>query len=159
MTVIQTGAIAAVGVRVRGLRLRDLPALEDNSSAIYAALGVGGANAAQFRRHRRIEDAAERSCRSCCSPGLLFIAVGGLMGQRPPPGRRRRPAAARFGLAMIFVLLTYGGWNEAAYLAGEVRDPPPQHDAHPGRRASSQSPCCTLLVNLGYLAALGPGEA
>ena len=23
---------------------------------------------------------------------------------------------------MIFVLLTYGGWNEAAYLAGEVRD-------------------------------------
>src|SRR4030067_835028 len=24
---------------------------------------------------------------------------------------------------MIFVLLTYGGWNEAAYIAGEGRDP------------------------------------
>jgi amino acid transporter len=24
---------------------------------------------------------------------------------------------------MIFVLLTYGGWNEAAYLSGELRDP------------------------------------
>jgi amino acid transporter len=28
-----------------------------------------------------------------------------------------------FGLVMVFVLLTYGGWNEAAYLSGEVRDP------------------------------------
>jgi basic amino acid/polyamine antiporter, APA family len=24
---------------------------------------------------------------------------------------------------MVFVLLTYGGWNEAAYLSGELRDP------------------------------------
>jgi len=27
-----------------------------------------------------------------------------------------------FGMGMVFVLLTYGGWNEAAYLAGELRD-------------------------------------
>jgi amino acid transporter len=26
------------------------------------------------------------------------------------------------GLAMVFVLLTYGGWNEAAYLSAELRD-------------------------------------
>jgi amino acid transporter len=26
------------------------------------------------------------------------------------------------GLAMVFVLLTYGGWNETAYLSGEMRD-------------------------------------
>ena len=26
-----------------------------------------------------------------------------------------------FGLAMVFVLLTYGGWNEAAYISAEVR--------------------------------------
>jgi amino acid transporter len=26
-------------------------------------------------------------------------------------------------MAMIFVLLTYGGWNEAAYLSGELREP------------------------------------
>jgi amino acid transporter len=32
------------------------------------------------------------------------------------------PAHASFGLAMVFVLLTYGGWNEAAYLSAEVRD-------------------------------------
>jgi len=30
---------------------------------------------------------------------------------------------AAFGLAMIFVLFTYGGWNEMAYVGAEVRDP------------------------------------
>ena len=29
-----------------------------------------------------------------------------------------------FGLAMVFVLLTYGGWNEAAYVSAEVRGGP-----------------------------------
>lgn len=32
------------------------------------------------------------------------------------------PSAAGFGLAMVFVLLTYGGWNEAAYISTELRD-------------------------------------
>jgi APA family basic amino acid/polyamine antiporter len=27
-----------------------------------------------------------------------------------------------FGLAMVFVLLTYGGWNEAAYISAELKD-------------------------------------
>ena len=31
------------------------------------------------------------------------------------------PSAGLFGLAMVFVLLTYGGWNEAAYLSAELR--------------------------------------
>src|SRR5690606_38058576 len=29
---------------------------------------------------------------------------------------------AAFGLAMVFVLLTYGGWNEAAYISAELKD-------------------------------------
>jgi basic amino acid/polyamine antiporter, APA family len=32
-----------------------------------------------------------------------------------------RPSAAAFGLAMVFVLLTYGGWNEAAYISAELK--------------------------------------
>ncbi|MCZ7171581.1 hypothetical protein NK326_24635, partial [Salmonella enterica] len=34
------------------------------------------------------------------------------------------PETAAIGMAMIFVLLTYGGWNEAAYLTGELKDAP-----------------------------------
>lgn len=31
------------------------------------------------------------------------------------------PASSMWGLAMVFVLLTFGGWNEAAYLSAEMR--------------------------------------
>ena len=31
------------------------------------------------------------------------------------------PTFSAFGLAMVFVLLTYGGWNESAYISAEVR--------------------------------------
>jgi amino acid transporter len=55
---------------------------------------------------------------------------------------------------MIFVLLAYGGWNEAAYLAGEV---------HQGGRSMLRIlvvgvlavTALYLLVNVGYLAVLG----
>ncbi|MEJ7931429.1 amino acid permease [Ramlibacter sp. AN1015] len=32
------------------------------------------------------------------------------------------PGWAGFGLAMVFVLLTYGGWNEASYISAELKD-------------------------------------
>ncbi|MEW6022779.1 MAG: amino acid permease [Pseudomonadota bacterium] len=35
---------------------------------------------------------------------------------------RASAAPASWGMAMVFVLLTYGGWNEAAYISAEVRD-------------------------------------
>jgi len=34
----------------------------------------------------------------------------------------RQSASSNYGLAMVFVLLAYGGWNEAAYLSAEVKD-------------------------------------
>jgi len=58
--------------------------------------------------------------------------------------------------AMMFVFFTFGGWNEAAYLAGEVREP---------RRNMLKIlvggivavTLLYLVVNIGYLAALGQG--
>jgi basic amino acid/polyamine antiporter, APA family len=53
--------------------------------------------------------------------GLVLTFGGGAdFGEPPPPPG---PATGAAGLAMIFILLTYGGWNEAAYLSGEVREP------------------------------------
>ena len=40
----------------------------------------------------------------------------------PRPPLRRAPGLAAFGMAMVFVLLTYGGWNEAAYISAELKD-------------------------------------
>jgi amino acid transporter len=56
--------------------------------------------------------------------GALFvvIAVGFFSGVQAPPPAEAKPAGMGFGMAMIFVLLTYGGWNEAAYLSAEMRN-------------------------------------
>lgn len=57
--------------------------------------------------------------------GLLCVAVAGfvLSGDAPasPALFSSSPSLGMFGLAMVFVLLTYGGWNEAAYISAEVR--------------------------------------
>jgi basic amino acid/polyamine antiporter, APA family len=39
-----------------------------------------------------------------------------------PIGSAAAPSLAGFGMAMVFVLLTYGGWNEAAYISAEIKD-------------------------------------
>ncbi|MCK4563134.1 MAG: amino acid permease [Verrucomicrobia bacterium] len=56
--------------------------------------------------------------------GLLFIVVAGLLA----PGVREVPRLGGFSgdglrLAMILVLFTYGGWNEMAYVAAEIKNP------------------------------------
>jgi hypothetical protein len=58
MTVIQTGAIAAVAF-VFGDYASQIVSLGERSSAIYAGLSVVAPHGAQFRRYAAIEDAAE----------------------------------------------------------------------------------------------------
>jgi APA family basic amino acid/polyamine antiporter len=61
--------------------------------------------------------------------GLLLLVVAtlwllaGSQAAAPPAvaAPAANPGASSFGLAMVFVLLTYGGWNEAAYVSAEMR--------------------------------------
>jgi len=57
--------------------------------------------------------------------GLICVAVAGFMvsGDAPasPALFSTTPSLGMFGLGMVFVLLTYGGWNEAAYISAEVQ--------------------------------------
>lgn len=90
--------------------------------------------------------------------GLVAVAVAGFLA---PPLAEASPAAfssspplGLFGLAMVFVLLTYGGWNEAAYISAELRG---------GRRAIVPVLVISIailgllyvLVNLALLNGLG----
>ena len=153
MTVIQTGAIAAVAF-VFGDYASEMLRLGDKSSAIYAAVAVVALTALNVVGTRESKT-LQTVMQVLLFAGLAFIAVAGFLAGTPA---KAAPAAASgsFGLAMIFVLLTYGGWNEAAYLSGEVRDP---------RRNMIRIlvggilalTLIYLLVNLGYLAALGLG--
>ena len=63
--------------------------------------------------------------------GLLFVVLAGLVITLRAAGLDGAPSAAAptvppslagFGMAMVFVLLTYGGWNEAAYLSAELQN-------------------------------------
>lgn len=53
-----------------------------------------------------------------------FLAEPATASATPAPasGSTANAAPPSWGMAMVFVLLTYGGWNEAAYISAEVRD-------------------------------------
>ncbi len=56
----------------------------------------------------------------------LWLTAGSVAPQMPaaaaPAAAGSGPGLASFGLAMVFVLLTYGGWNEAGYISAELKD-------------------------------------
>ena len=151
ITVIQTGAIALVAF-VFGDYASELLSLGDNSAAIYAAFGVVALTLLNIAGTLQSK-VLQKILQTLLFLGLVVIGLAGLMtGGVPKPAEVGGGGA--FGLAMIFVLLTYGGWNEAAYLAGEVRD---------ARRNMTRIlvlgtviiSMLYLFVNIGYLAALG----
>lgn len=55
--------------------------------------------------------------------GLLGIVGTALLAKPAPAAIATTHATLPYSLALIFVLFTYGGWNEMAYVAGEVRNP------------------------------------
>jgi amino acid transporter len=154
MTVIQTGAIAAVAF-VFGEYASEIWRLGAHSTALYAALSVVALTLLNFAGTLQSK-LLQKVMEIALIAGLLFLAIAGLtVGGTPKPAA---PAAGGgdFLFAMMFVFFTFGGWNEAAYLAGEVREP---------RRNMLKIlvggivavTLLYLLVNLGYLAALGQG--
>jgi basic amino acid/polyamine antiporter, APA family len=54
--------------------------------------------------------------------GLLAIVAVALVGPGSPPSSAI-PESRPLSLALIFVLFTFGGWNEMAYVAAEVKNP------------------------------------
>jgi amino acid transporter len=64
------------------------------------------------------------------------------------------PSWSGIGLAMIFVLFTYGGWNDGAYISAEVRD----RERNMSRALFLSIGLVTVLyvlVNLAYVKGLG----
>lgn len=57
--------------------------------------------------------------------GLLLVAMSVFWIDAPasitPPAFSSTPPLGLLGLAMVFVLLTFGGWNESAYISAELK--------------------------------------
>lgn len=126
MTVIQTGSLALIAF-VFGDYASNILDLGAYSSAIYAAFIIillTGINLVSTKHSGR----SQMGLTSAIVILTVFIAVSGLITSSPADisgitltnttGSLFTGGSA--GAAMIFVLLTYGGWNEAAYLSGEL---------------------------------------
>ena len=151
MTVVQTGAIAAVAFVFGDYAQQILP-LGAQGAAIYGALGVAALTAINLvgTPHSK---GLQKVLSAALFIALAAIAVAGIFGPAAAP-LAAKANAGDLGLAMIFVLLTYGGWNEAVYIAGEVHQP---------RRNMVRIlvggilaiTALYLVVNFGYYSALG----
>jgi len=122
MSVVQTGAIAAIGF-VFGDYASQLYSLGPNSAAIYAAAGVvilTALNVAGTTQGKWLQNVLTIGL----AIGILAVVAAGLTQTAAPAAA---PAAGGSGLgfsglAIIFIMLTYGCWNEAAYLTAEMQD-------------------------------------
>ena len=155
-TVINTGSIALLAF-VFGDYMSKAFSLGSHSSAIWAvaivvaltAVNLIGINAASWVQ-------TLLTIIEVC--GLVCVAVAGLMVAPDAPASpalfSSTPSLGMFGLSMVFVLLTYGGWNEAAYISAEVKG---------GRRAIVPVIVLSILIltlvyvlfNIAVIAGLG----
>ena len=57
--------------------------------------------------------------------GLALVAIAAFFftGAATDVATSVTPSATNIGLATVFVLYAYGGWNDAAYVSAEIRDP------------------------------------
>jgi amino acid transporter len=126
-TVIQTGAIALVAF-VYGDYAQAVVPLGSYGPAIHAGIiiliftGINVAGTLQGKIAQHVFTALDLGA-------LLMLAIAGVVvaltsGAAPAPAAAETASGISYGLlglAMVFVLLTFGGWNEAAYISAELR--------------------------------------
>lgn len=124
MTVIQTGSIALAAF-ILGDYATLLLDLGPYSSSIYAAgaiITVTGLNLYGTAESRGVQNIlAAAIVLLLIGLGLASFFTGGLEQTLATKQAWSFPSTEAAGSAMIFVLLTYGGWNEAAYLSAEIK--------------------------------------
>lgn len=156
MSVIQTGSLAILSF-IFGDYATQLYRLGKYSPMIYAALVIVVLTTLNIIGIH-VGSGAQKILTALEVAGLLAIIGAGILLAPADPvvaaGTVATPAVTSFGLAMVFVLLTFGGWNEAAYISAEMRR---------GKRQIAFSliaGICVitllyLLVNIAYLNVLG----
>ena len=154
MSVIQTGSIVLAAF-VFGDYASQLLPLGEYSSPLYAAGAIillTGLNILGVWQGKWTQVALTATAVF----GLLLLIVFGLMFASPTTATATESPAdqTNFGLAMVFVLLTYGGWNEAAYVSAELY----QNERNMSRVLLASIGLITgiyLLINFTYIQGIG----
>jgi amino acid transporter len=165
LTVLQTGSIALLSFVFADYAVRLLPAAFGESAfatpliAAFAIVLLTLVNALGLRQGR----AAQYALTAGVMTGLAMVIAAGLYSwvsgtapavAIPAPEAGQGGNVSGYALAFVFVLLTYGGWSEAAYISAELRD---------RQRGVTRTliwgvaavTIIYLLTNAAYLAALG----
>ncbi|MCA1589783.1 MAG: amino acid permease [Acidobacteria bacterium] len=157
MSVVQTGSVALLAF-IFGDYISQLAPLGEFSSAIYAASAVVALTAINVARIS-FGTGTQKILTAIEIFGVLAVIAAGLLFS-PSSAKtvvKETGSGSAFGLTMVFVLLTYGGWNEAAYLSAELREG--RHGKKQMAMALILGICIItalyLLVNLAYVKALG----
>ena len=160
MTVIVAGSIA-VFAYLFGDYMSRVVSLGAHSSAIWAAIVVGVLTIVNYLGIR--EGKATQNVFTVLEVGglVLIVVAGLLLAPEPAAPVAAAPGAsgpwymgAGLGTAMLFVLFTYGGWNDAAYISAEVRDRE-RNMVRALLYSISIVALLYVLVNLAYLKGLG----
>jgi len=154
MTVIQTGSIV-LSAFVFGDYASQLFPLGEYSSSLYATAAIvilTGLNSLGVWQGKW----TQVGLTTIALFGLLLLIVLGLTTASPPNEIASQAPTTQnnFGLAMVFVLLTYGGWNEAAYISAELY----QNERNMSRVLLVSIAVITgiyLLLNWAYLQGIG----
>jgi amino acid transporter len=142
IAVVQTGSVALLAFVV-GDYASQLFSLGTYSPAIYAALVVVALTALNIAGVRQ-GSGAQNWLTVVEVLSLVLVIIAGLFlatSDATAPPTTAPPAPTSLGLALVFVLLTYGGWNEAVYVSAEVENP---------RRNIARG----LLLSIGIITAL-----
>ncbi|WP_114782790.1 APC family permease [Botryobacter ruber] len=159
MSVIQTGSIALLAFII-GDYVAQIYSIGTYTSVVYAALVVILLTALNIIG-LNVGTGTQKFLLALEAAGLLLIVAAGLLfspAEAVVAGAASSTAApaTSLGLAMVFVLLTFGGWNEAAYISAELRS---------GRRGMAWVMIVSillitaiyLLINVAYLRVLHLG--
>lgn len=158
MCVIQTGSIAILSL-IFGDYATQLFNLGDHSPMLYAALNISVLTVINILGIR-FGAGTQKVLASLQMLGIGVIIVAGLFfasaQSSPIVSTIPMSETTTLGLVMVFVLLTFGGWNEAAYISAEMKK---------GRRQIAKAliigifviTAIYVLINFAYLNVLGIG--
>ncbi|QZZ19710.1 amino acid permease [Leptothermofonsia sichuanensis E412] len=154
MTVIQTGSIALLAF-VFGDYASQLAPLGPYSPSLYAALAIALLTALNILGLRQ-GTLTQNWLAVAQVLGLLLVILIGFMvapvlAAAPPS---TESGSGSWGLALVFVLLSYGGWNEAAYISAEIKHPH-QNIVRSLLWSLGIITALYFLINLAYLRGLG----
>lgn len=154
LLIIQTGSVALLAYVYGDYATRLVP-LGPYSSSWHAGFAVVLITAIQWTG-LRFGTRAQRLLTILEIAGLALIVIAATQVEATETeplaiaGHNSAP-----GLALVFVLLTYGGWNEAAYLSAELKGPS-RRIARVLLLSLTVIASIYLLVNAALLYALGP---